>query len=89
MLELLKILGGLGALGVGYAIYQSFSKGNAAKHQKELENKVAKNDKKQAHLEGEQAQEDKETQRKVDEIEREKSDKPSGSDLADWFNRRK
>ena len=78
-------------LGAGGAILalRLFDKYNIDKNQKKLEKKVAENDKKIAGLEGEQRQEDKETQRKVDEIENEKNDKPSGSSLADWFEKRK
>ena len=78
----------LGA-GLGIIILRSFDKYNINKHQKELEKKVSDNDKNQARLEGEQAQEDKQTQEKVNDIEKEKNEKPTGSNLADWFNRRK
>lgn len=78
----------LGA-GAGILILRFFDKRNVAAQQKRLESKVAANDKKIAGLEGEQKQEDSETQRKVDDIEKEKNDKPSGSSLADWFNNRK
>lgn len=78
----------LGA-GLGIIILRAFDKYNINKHQKELEKKVSDNDKNQARLEGEQAQEDKQTQEKVDEITKEQNDKPSGQSLADWFNRRK
>lgn len=78
-------------LGAGGAIFllRLFDKYNIDKHQKKLEAKVKENDKKIARLEGEQTQEDKETERKVDEITNEQNDKPSGDNLADWFNRRK
>jgi 3-polyprenyl-4-hydroxybenzoate decarboxylase len=78
----------LGAAGAIVAL-RAFDKFNINKGQKKLEDKVKENDKKQAGLEGEQRQEDKETQRKVDEITKEQNDKPTGSDLSDWFNRRK
>ncbi len=87
MIEKLTI--GLGAGVVGLLLMRFLGGYFINKGQTELEKKVSANDKKQAHLEGEQAQEDKETQRKVDEIEKEKNDKPSGSSLADWFNNRK
>jgi len=82
------IVAALGA-GLGLIILRFFDKWNVDKNQKKLEDRVKENDKKQAHLEGEQAQEDKETGRKVDEIEKEQNDKPSGQSLSDWFNRRK
>lgn len=78
----------LGAAGAIIAL-RAFDKYNINKHQKKLEDKVKENDKEIAGLEGEQKQEDKETQRKVDEINKEQNDKPTGSDLSDWFNRRK
>lgn len=78
-------------LGAGGAILllRLFDKANIDKNQKKLEQKVAENEKQIARLEGEQAQEDKDTQNKVDEIEKEQNDSPTGSNLADWFNRRK
>lgn len=78
----------LGAAGAIIAL-RAFDKFNIDRNQKKLEARVKENDKKIAGLEGEQKQEDKETQRKVDEINKEQNDKPTGSDLADWFNRRK
>ena len=78
----------LGA-GLGIIILRSFDKYNVNKHQKELDKKVSDNDKYQARLEGEQAQEDKQTKEKVDEITKEQNDKPTGNDLASWFQRRK
>jgi 3-polyprenyl-4-hydroxybenzoate decarboxylase len=78
-------------LGAGGAILalRLFDKHNINKQQERLEKKVVENDKKIARLEGEQAQEDKQTKEKVDEIDREKNDKPSSSDLSAWFNRRR
>jgi hypothetical protein len=87
MLEKLTI--GLGAGIVGLLLMRFAGGYFINKGQKELEKKVSDNDKKQAHLEGEQAQEDKETKEKVDAIEKEKNTKLSGSSLADWFNNRK
>lgn len=78
----------LGAAGAIIAL-RAFDKFNINKQQKRLEDKVKENDKKQAGLEGEQRQEDAETQRKVDEITNEQNEKPTGGDLADWFNKRK
>jgi len=86
MQELIVALVGAG---LGVIILRTFTNWNVNKNQKKLENVVTENDKKQAHLEGEQAQEDKETKEKVDEITKEQNDKPTGSDLASWFNRRK
>ena len=78
----------LGAVG-GLLILRFFDKASVNKHQAKLEEKVAAKDKEIAGLEGEQRQEDKNAKEKTDEIDREKADKPSGSSLADWFNRRK
>lgn len=78
----------LGVIGLLFA-YRGFDKWNIDRNQNKLEKKVSDNDKTQAGLEGEQRQEDKETKRKVDEIDKEKANNPNGSDLADWFNRRK
>jgi hypothetical protein len=78
----------LGA-GVGVLILRFFDKRNVDAEQKKLESKVAKNEKVIAGLEGEQKQEDSETQRKVDDIENEKNNKPSGTSLSDWFSNRK
>lgn len=75
--------------GVGVLILRFFDKRNVDAEQKKLESKVAANEEKVAGLEGEQKQEDKETAEKVNDIEKEKNDKPSGSSLADFFNRRK
>jgi hypothetical protein len=81
----IAVLGGVGLL-IGIKLFDKY---NINKHQKILDKKVSDNDKVQAGLEGEQRQEDKETQRKVDEITKEQNDKPTGNDLASWFNRRK
>jgi xanthosine utilization system XapX-like protein len=81
----IAVLGVAGIL-IGIKVFDNI---NVNRNQKKLEDKVKKNDKKIAGLEGEQRQEDKETQRKVDEINKEQNDKPEGKDLADWFNRRK
>lgn len=86
MTELIVAVLGAGA---GILILRLFDKANIDRNQKKLERKVSDNDKAQARLEGEQAQEDRETQNKVDEIEKEQNDSPTGSNLADWFNRRK
>lgn len=86
MQELIVALVGAG---LGVIILRTFTNWNVNKNQKKLEDKVSDNDKKQAHLEGEQAQEDKETKEKVDAITDEQNTKLSGSSLADWFNRRK
>lgn len=82
---IIAILGAAGAL----IVFRQFDKGRVSRKQTELDKKVKESDKTQARLEGEQAQEDKETQRKVDEITDEQNNKPTGSNLADWFNRRK
>jgi xanthosine utilization system XapX-like protein len=81
----IAVLGVAGIL-IGIKVFDNI---NVNRNQKKLEDKVKKNDKKIAGLEGEQRQEDKETQRKVDEINKEQNDKPTGNDLADWFNKRK
>ena len=86
MQELIVALVGAG---LGVIILRVFTNWKVNKNQKKLEDKVTENDKKQAHLEGEQAQEDKETQEKVDDLEKQKNEKPTGSDLASWFSRRK
>lgn len=82
------IIGIICAFG-GIVLIRTFDRFNVNKGQKKLESKVKENDKKIAGIEGEQRQEDKETQRKVDEINKEQNDKPSGQSLSDWFNRRK
>lgn len=86
MQDLIYAALGVVAILIGVKAFDNF---NVNRNQKNLEKKVSDNDKKQAGLEGEQRQEDKETQRRVDEIEKEKNDKPSGGSLADWFNNRK
>jgi septal ring-binding cell division protein DamX len=86
MQDLVIAVLGVAGLLIGIKLFDNF---NVTKGQKKLEDKVKENDKKQAGLEGEQRQEDKETQRKVDEITKEQNDKPSGQSLADWFNNRK
>ena len=79
------VLGVIGLV-IGIKVFDNF---NVGRGQKKLESKIKENHKKIAGLEGEQRQEDKETQRRVDEITKEQNDKPTGSDLSDWFNRRK
>lgn len=79
------VLGVIGLV-IGIKVFDNF---NVGRGQKKLESKVKENDKKIAGLEGEQRQEDKETQRRVDEITEEQNDKPTGDSLADWFNKRK
>ena len=69
--------------------YKLFTKAAADKGQKDLEKKVAVIDEKVAEINRDQAKADKETQEKVDAIDKEKSDNPSGKSLADWFNNRK
>lgn len=86
MQDLVIAVLGVAGLLIGIKVFDNF---NVNRGQKKLEDKVKENDKKQAGLEGEQRQEDKETQRKVDEITKEQNDKPSGQSLADWFNNRK
>lgn len=81
----IAVLGVVGLL-IGIKVFDNF---NVSKGQKKLEDKVKESDKKQAGLEGEQRQEDKETKEKVDEITKEQNNKPTGNDLADWFNKRK
>lgn len=87
MLEKLGI--GLGAGIVGLLLMRFAGGYFISKGQAELEKKVSDSNKKIAGLEGEQRQEDKETQEKVNDIEKEKNNKPSGSSLADWFSNRK
>ena len=78
----------LGAVG-GLLILRFFDKASVNKHQAKLEEKVAAKDKEIAGLEGEQRQEDKETENKVNEIEKEQSKDLSSSDLVDFFRNRK
>lgn len=86
MQDLIYAVLGVAGLLIGIKVFDNY---NVGKNQKKLEDKVKENDKKQAGLEGEQRQEDKETKRKVDEITKEQNDKPNGQSLADWFNNRK
>lgn len=81
----LAVLGVAGLL-IGIKVFDNY---NVGKNQKKLEDKVKESDKKQAQLEGEQRQEDKETKEKVDAIDKEQNDKLSGDNLASWFRRRK
>jgi hypothetical protein len=69
--------------------FRMFSNWSINRNQNKLEMTVRDFDKIEARLEGQQEQEDKETKEKVDEITKEQNDKPTGSKLADWFNRRK
>jgi 3-polyprenyl-4-hydroxybenzoate decarboxylase len=86
MTELIvAVLGACGAL----VCLRLFDKARINKGQEKLNSKIKESDKTQARLEGEQAQEDKETQRKVDEITKEQNKKPTGQSLSDWFNSRK
>lgn len=87
MLE--KIVIGLGAAGLGLVLMRYLGTAFLDAGQKKLEKKVSDNDKKQAHLEGEQAQEDKETKEKVDAIEKEQSKDLSSDSLVDFFRNRK
>lgn len=73
----------------GILAIKAFDNYNITKNQKKLEDKVKESDKAQARLEGQQEQEDKETQRRVDEITEEQNNKPNSSSLTDWFTRRK
>ena len=86
MQELIIAVLGVAGLLIGIKLFDNY---NIDKNQKKLENKVKENDKKIAGLEGEQRQEDKETQRKVDEITKEQNTKQSSSSLVDWFRSRK
>lgn len=86
MQDLVIAVLGVAGLLIGIKAFDNY---NVNKHQKQLEKKVSDNDKKQAGLEGEQRQEDKETKRKVNDITKEQNSTPTKSDLADWFNRRK
>lgn len=86
MQDLVIALLGVAGLLIGIKVFDNY---NVGKNQKKLELSSRDFDKIQAGLEGEQRQEDKETQRKVDEITKDQNDKPTGGDLADWFNKRK
>lgn len=78
----------LGA-GLGVIILRFFDKKNIDAQQKRLASKVAEKEKEIAGIEGEQRQEDKETGKKVDEIEKEQSKDLSGDSLVDFFRNRK
>lgn len=86
MQELIYAVLGVAGLIIGIKVFDNY---NISNNQKKLELSSRDFDKIEASLRGEQKQEDKETKQKVDEIEREKNNKPSNSSLADWFSRRK
>ena len=86
MIELLvALLGAGGAL----ILLRLFDKQSIDKHQKKLEKEVSDIKAKQARLEGEQAQEDKETKEKIDAIDKEKNEELVGDRLVDFFRNRK
>ena len=86
MQELIVALVGAG---LGVIILRFFTNRSVDQGQKKLELSSRDFDKIQSKLEGQQEQEDKETKEKVDEITKEQNTKPSGSDLASWFSKRK
>jgi len=86
MTELIVAVLGAGA---GLIILRMFDKSSVDKNQKKLESEVVKIKEKVAGLEGEQKQEDAETQRKVDDIEKEKNTEQSSGSLVDFFGKRK
>jgi len=86
MIEVVVALLGAGA---GLLILRFFENWNIKKGQQKLDVTSRDFDKIEARLEGEQAQEDKETKEKVNEITKEQNNKLTGSDLSNWFNRRK
>ena len=67
------VIGILGVIGllIGIKVFDNF---NVSRGQKKLDAKVKENDKKVAGIEGEQHQEDRETQRRVDEITEEQNE---------------
>lgn len=69
--------------------YKIFTKASSDKGQKQLEVKVAVIDEKVAEINREQVEADKETQEKVDAIDKDKNTELSGDALSDWFQRRK
>lgn len=73
----------------GLFIFRSFLKGSADKGQKELEVKVAVLEEKANNVLAGQAQKDKETQGKVDELTEEQNKELTGDALAAWFNRKR
>lgn len=87
MIEKLSI--GLGAGIVGLLLMRFLGGYFINKGQAELEKTVTDNDKKIAGLEGEQKQEDKETQEKVNDIEKEKNTEQTTDSLVDFFRNRK
>jgi len=86
MAELIVAILGAAA---GIIILRLFDKRSVDSNQKKLEAEVAEKEKEVAGLEGEQKQEDKETAKKVEEIEKEQSKDLSGDSLADFFRDRK
>lgn len=87
MIEVIVALLGAGA---GLLLLSTYDKWTVRRGQEKLEVSSRDFAKIQAKLEGEQAQEDKETKEKVNEITKEQANKPTtlGS-LSDWFNKRK
>lgn len=88
-MNILQIFMGLVGAGLVLILFKYIDNYLVNKNQKKLEDIVSDIKQKQAGIEGAQAQEDKETQGKVDEINKEQADKPANSNLADWFDKRK
>ena len=86
MIEILiAVLSGV----AGLFLFRSLTKNAADKGQRELEVKVAVLEEKANNILAGQAQKDKETEGKVNEITKEQNSELTGNDLANWFNKRK
>lgn len=88
-MDILQVIVAVVGAGAGLFLLHLFDKYNVDKNQTKLEKTVADIKQKQANIESAQDQEDKQSQEKVDEINKEETDKPTGSNLADWFDKRK
>jgi hypothetical protein len=86
MIEILVAV--ISAVG-GLFLFRALSKASASQGQKELEVKVAVLEEKANTIIAGQAQKDKETEGKVNEITKEQDKPISTSSLVDWFNKRK
>jgi len=73
----------------GLFIFQQLVKYNTNKRQSELEATVKKLEQQASDLQKKNDEIDKDTKDKVDVISKEQDKNLSGSDLVDWFNKRK